>query len=106
MRFTIIWSSFSEKQIDAIFDFYLTKTKSERIANKIIKKIIVAPNRLMKNPNIGQQEDTLKNREIEYRYIVESNYKIIYSVHQESNQIRITDVFDTRQDPKKIMKRK
>jgi hypothetical protein len=35
-----------------------------------------------------------------HRYLIESNYKIIYKEVPEG--ILITDVFDTRQDPAKI----
>ncbi len=35
-----------------------------------------------------------------HRYLVDGNYKIIYKKISEG--ILITDVFDTRQDPKKI----
>jgi hypothetical protein len=35
-----------------------------------------------------------------HRYLIESNYKIIYKEVPEG--ILITDVFDTRQDPTKI----
>ena len=37
-----------------------------------------------------------------FRYLVESNYKIIY--WQENELITIASVFDCRQDPKKMKK--
>jgi mRNA-degrading endonuclease RelE of RelBE toxin-antitoxin system len=48
----------------------------------------------------------LENRNIEYHYIVESNYKIIYSIDDENQFIKIADVFDTRQNPEKNRTRK
>ena len=39
--------------------------------------------------------------EKEYRYILSGNYKIIYKV--EDSYIIITDVFDARQNPSKMI---
>jgi len=55
---------------------------------------------------MGQTEFLLENRIIKYHYLVESNYKIIYSVDEENQLIKIADVFDTRQNPKKIDREK
>ncbi len=59
----------------------------------------------MKNPKVGASELLLRNRVIEYRYIVSTNYKIIYSINENDKTIRIVDVFDTRQNPLKIEQR-
>lgn len=106
MEYKVIWSDFSEKQIDDIFDYYLQKTGSNKVAKNIITKILLAPNSLKAHPRIGQKELALEARKIEYRYIVESNYKIIYSVDDENYLIKIADVFDTRQNPTKIKRNK
>lgn len=95
-----IWSSFAEKQMDEIHRFYLTK--NIRIANRIATRILIATDSLKHNPKIGQLEPALLSRDLEYRYILELNYKLIYTINEEKNQVRITDVFDTRQSPTKI----
>ncbi len=102
MKYEIIWSGFAEKQIDEIYKFYYTKTKSLNIANRII----IAPDNLKHSPEIGQREPALTNRKLEYRYIVESNYKLIYTINKEKRQVRITDIFDTKQSPTKIKRNK
>ncbi len=102
MKYTVIWSSFSEKLIDNIFNYYQQKTKSYNIAKSVIKKILKAPDCLMNNPKIGQKEPLLENRNIEYRYIIASNYKLIYYIDDTANTINIVDVFDTRQNPTKM----
>lgn len=106
MKYKVIWSKFAEQQVDEIFKFYRQKTESYQTAKKIISKIVVAPDRLKTNPLIGQKEISLEKRTFEYRYVVESNYKIIYSVDDEKRHIKIADVFDTRQDPTKIKRNK
>lgn len=104
MEYTIIWSRFSENQIDKIYDYYETRVNT-KLAKKIVKSILSAPDQLIKNPKIGALESSLKNREIEYRYIVSTNYKIVYSVGELDKSVRIADVFDTRQHPNKIEQR-
>ena len=101
MSYQVIWSNQSENQLDSIFDYYL-KHSTQKIARKIIKEIIDEPNKLIKNLEIGQIEVMLKGRQNEYRYLLCNNYKIIYSIDKSAKLIKIADVFDTRQHPKKM----
>ena len=105
MPLKIIWSEFAETQLDEIYEYY-EKKASSRIAKKLVKGIINAPKKLIKTPHIGQEEDLLKQRKIEYRYLVFKNYKLIYSVDTENGFIKIADVFDTRQNPPKLKRTK
>lgn len=104
MKYKIVWSRFSENQLDRIFNYYETKVNS-KLAKKIVRSIILAPNKLIRNPKIGVTELLLENREIGYRYIISTNYKIVYSIEEKDKSIRIADVFDTRQNPIKIEQR-
>ena len=105
MVLKIIWSEFAETQLDEIYEYY-EKRASPRIAKKLLKGIINEPNKLIKTPQIGQEEELLKHRETEYRYLVYKNYKLIYSVDTENGFIKIADVFDTRQNPPKLKRTK
>jgi len=105
MKFEIIWSNYAESQLDKIFEYYL-ENANYKVAKTIIDKIINDPNRLLLNTEIGQKEELLKYREEEYRYLICDNYKIIYSIDQRQSLIKIANVFDTRQNPKKIDKTK
>ncbi|WP_445431941.1 hypothetical protein [Chryseobacterium indoltheticum] len=62
MKYEVIWSEFSKKQIDEIFNYYKEVSKSYQVALKIITKILLAPDKLIYNPKIGQRELLLKNR--------------------------------------------
>lgn len=95
MTLKIIWSDFAESQLDEIYEYYVNKAGSA-IAKKLIKGIINAPNKLLKSPYIGQEEQFLTHRKIDYRYLVHKNYKLIYWHNISKNRIEITDVFDTR----------
>lgn len=101
----IIWSEFSEEQLDKIFEYY-EKEASINTALKIIQDILSEPEILRNTPFIGQKEPLLKEREIEYRYLIYKSFKIIYSVDEKQKAVKIADVFDTRQFPPKMKRMK
>ncbi len=105
MTWTILWSSFAEQQIANIYSYYLEEA-SVKVAKKITHGIIKAPDSLIKNPELGQIELSLTDLKIEYRYILFKSYKIIYSLDSEIGQIRVADVFDFRQNPSKLKRKK
>ncbi|GEP52819.1 plasmid stabilization protein [Flavobacterium noncentrifugens] len=105
MSFEIIWSDQAENELDKIFEYYSEKV-SQKLAVSILKEIVDEPNKLIKNPEISQIEDSLLDREEDYRYLVCNNYKLIYSIDAKAKQIKIADVFDTRQNPNKIRRTK
>jgi len=105
MSFKIIWSEFAETQLDEIYKYY-EKKANPRVAKKLIKGIIDEPKKLIKAALIGQEEELLKQRKLEYRYLIFKNYKLIYSVDNKNEFIKIADVFDTRQNPPKLKRTK
>ena len=105
MSTEIVWSNFAEKQLDKIFLYYL-QNAGKKVAIKMIQKIIKEPNRLQKSPFVGQEEEFLKGRKVVYRYVLVEKFKIIYSVDEVVGLIKIADVFDTRQNPEKILRKK
>jgi len=105
MKFEIIWSYFAEKQLDEIYDYYL-ENASYKVAGNLINNLLKEPDTLIKNPLTGQIEPSLPDRKEIYRYLVYKSYKIIYSVDDDEKHIKIADVFDTRQNPVKITRKK
>ncbi len=101
MEMRIEWSELSEKQLKDILDYYSIEA-SPRIASNIINKIIDRVSILENSPLAGPTEELLGEYPEEFRYLVESNYKIIY--WRKGNLITIASVFDCRQNPKKIKK--
>jgi len=97
----IIWSEFAEQQLDDIFEYYEVNATT-RVAKKMIRELINEPKRLIKDPFIGQKEVLLSERKISYRYLVFKHYKIIYSIDEENDFVKIADVFNTFQNPTKI----
>lgn len=99
----IIWPDFAIENLKVIFDFYTVKA-SKKVAHIIRIEILNATKQLINHPTSGQKEIHLQKLEKNFRYIVSGNYKIIYKV--ENGQIIISDVFDTRQNPDKMVDEK
>jgi len=101
MEVRIEWSELSERQLKDIFDYYAFEA-SPAIARKIINRIINKVSILENNPLSGTKEELLNDYPEDFRYLVESNYKIIY--WKKENLVTIASVFDCRQNPEKIKK--
>jgi len=95
----ILWSDFA---LDSLKDIYLyyDQIAGKKVAKKIKDQIFNSVKQLKKYPKSGQIEEMLIELDEGHRYLVAGNYKIIYKQVKEG--ILITDVFDTRQNPKKI----
>lgn len=72
-----------------------------RVAKNLVNGIYNETLKLKIQSRIGQEEEFLKNRKQEFRYLVYKNYKVIYRINERENRIEINDVFDTRQNPTK-----
>lgn len=88
-----------------IFNYYKGRTNL-KVARKLVLDITQAVSKLQNQPNIGQREGLLINREQDFRYLVHKNFKMIYWINTAENRIEIADVFDTRQNPIKINRSK
>ena len=99
----IIWSNHSSRVLINIYRYY-RDTASLKVAMKIKNDIFKSTMQLVEFPKSGQIETNLVNMNMEHRYIVSGNYKIIYREVNEG--ILITDIFDSRQDPLKLKKKK
>ena len=101
MELKVFWLQLAEDKLDDIYNYYKIKA-GKKTAKKLVNGIVDQTIGLGKQPEIGQIEKTLAHRKIEYRYLVYTNYKIVYWVNLPSKRVEIANVFDTRQDPKKI----
>jgi toxin ParE1/3/4 len=97
------WTDFSKNELRLIFKYYQERAGS-RIARRLVLGITNEVLKLRNQPEIGQREELLIDREQEFRYLICENYKVIYLVNSPENRIEITDVFDTRQNPVKIQR--
>ena len=93
----VIWSDNALNDLDIIFEF--RSKKSIPAAEKTISAILSRTSQLENFPESGQKQENISSSKT-YRYLVEDDYKIIYSIS--NGVIYIHTVFDCRQDPEKM----
>lgn len=101
MELEVFWLQLAEDKLDDIYRYHRIKA-GEKVGKKIVNGVVDTTFGLGKQPEIGQVEISLAHRKVEYRYIVYTNYKIIYWINISAKRIEISNIFDTRQDPNKI----
>lgn len=101
MELIVYWTSFAETKLGDIFEYYKFKV-DVLVAEKIIIGIITKTSILKLNSKIGQIEPVISLPNIEFRYLIYENYKIIYFTNLDLNQVEIVNIFDCRQNPNKI----
>lgn len=102
MELEVFWSQFAENKLLDIFDYYKVKG-GITVARKIVDKIVDSTINLDINSRMGAIEQLLTERNQEFKYLISTNYKIIYYINIEAKRIVIANVFDARQDPEKII---
>lgn len=100
VRMKVIWTEFALESLHDIFIFYKVNANI-RVANKIRADIFSAVKQLKVQPNSGAIEILLESINEGHRSLIIGNYKIIYKILK--TNIYITDVFDTRQNPEKLV---
>ncbi len=105
MGLIVYWTDFAKNELKNIFEYHKQKV-SKRIATQIAKQIAERATQLENFPEMGAIEEQLQNRPQNFRYVISTNYKIIYWVNKRKNRIEVIDVFDTRQNPIKITRDK
>ena len=105
MEIEIYWTDFAKKELNKIFDYYHQKVNL-KLARKLTIQIVSDTDILRMFPKIGAREENLKLRPQKFRYIVTTNYKVIYWLNKEKQRVEIVDIFDTRQNPTKIKRNK
>lgn len=96
----VIWSREALIDLENIYDFLAEK--SPHAAKQTIENILARTRQLETFPDSGSIQKTLKTKHKAYRYLVEGNYKIIYSYRSKVLTVYIETIFDTRQDPGKL----
>jgi plasmid stabilization system protein ParE len=95
-------SAYAAARLDDIWDYYATEA-SERVADRITKKIVDDIDWLLTRPRGGggQYEPLLEHLGMGHRRKISGNYKIIYRIIDDL--IFVSDSFDTRQDPEQMV---
>lgn len=95
----VIWTKYAYGSLSDIYKYYKQNVNIP-VANKIRDQLLYSTKQLEKYPLSGPIEKLLMKLNQEHRFIIRGNYKIIYKIL--NSTIYITDVFDTRQDPKEL----
>jgi toxin ParE1/3/4 len=95
-------TEFARLQLKQIFAYYKLRA-SERIALQIVDKLLDSIEELGRIRGIGSIEPNLAHIKGNHKYMVCGKYKIIFLI--EKDIVYVTDIFDCRQDPIKIIKR-
>jgi len=103
MSFEVIWSRSAEHRLSDIVSFY-TEHFSEAAAFALARKLLKSTIHLQNTPHVGQCEPLLQDCKLEYRYVVEGDFKVLYTINEQLEQVRVADVFDCRQDPSRLQK--
>ncbi len=98
----IVFTDTAKKQLKSIYRYY-KKEVSLKVATFIKDSILNDIDKLKKHPEIGSQETYLNPLKKDYKKLVTGNYKAIY--HIVDNVIVIDTIFDTRQEPKELLKK-
>lgn len=101
----VYWTDFAKSELKSIFDYHKEKV-SLKIAKQISTQIVKKAESLSSFPEIGVIEELLNDIPQNFKYIVSTNYKIIYWINNNKNRIEVVDVFDTRQNPIKMERNK
>jgi plasmid stabilization system protein ParE len=93
----VIWSTGALVDLEVIYDFLAEKsaTAAQRITEGILNRI----RQIETFPESGARQETIRTTGKIYRYLVERDYKIIYSHQDEAQVAYIETIFDTRQNP-------
>ncbi len=76
--------------------------RSAQSAQRIVEEILDRVKQIEEFPESGGHQETIKNTVREYRYLVEGNYKIIYSSLLDQHVVYIETIFDIRSNPEKL----
>jgi addiction module RelE/StbE family toxin len=94
---TILWDNEAKADLKLIFEFI--KLKSPQGARNVIRDILLQS----KNIHFVKQYQLDEFLGEPYRRMIVRDYKIIYKIHSET-EIRILQIFDTRQNSIKLKK--
>jgi addiction module RelE/StbE family toxin len=93
----ILWDNKAKSDLKLIFEFI--KLKSLQGAKNVVMDIVTQS----KNIYFVEQYQADEFLGEPYRRMIVRDYKIIYKIHSQT-EIRILQIFDTRQNPVKIKK--
>lgn len=96
----VIWTAEAIGDLEIIYDFL--SVNSAPAAQRICENILIRSKQVETFPDSGSLHLDLKDSNSAYCYLVEGNYKIIYSHQDDRGVAYIHAVFDARLNPEKL----
>ena len=81
MGMRIFWTEKAQSQLEDIFTYYKAEG-SVKTAKNLVKKLVDRTLILENNPEIGQKDEFLTEREEDFRYLVQDHYKVVYWIEK------------------------
>ena len=100
-QYDVVWSDKAYQSLRHIHDFIAGD--SPEGARNVVKELVKQTQTLDVLPRRNPLEPALKNAPVEYRFLLKWNYKIIYTILEKDHIVLVVLVFDTRQNPKKLI---
>ena len=97
-RYKVVWTDQAKKDLQAIFDHSLGHSKE--LALRTVMRIIRREDQLTSFPGTGPYEESLAYLNRGYRFLLEGNYKLIYSVREA--KVYVHKVFYSRMNPDRL----
>lgn len=96
------WTKSAQRCLDKATEYGLREF-GEITAARFYQKIRSYDALLAEHPRMGKVEPLLAGRRFEYRsLVVHDYYKLVYYICENSGVIYITNLFDTRREPKQL----
>ncbi|WP_456313209.1 type II toxin-antitoxin system RelE/ParE family toxin [Pseudomonas shirazensis] len=102
MGLTVYWTQFAEDKLNDIFEYCKFKA-GIKVAQTLVNGIIDVSLTLEFNAYGGQKEELLSEKIEDFRYSIFINYKIIYWIDEHRQIVYVSNIFDTRQNPQKLI---
>ena len=77
--------------------------RSLKFADGVIDRIFDKTQLLTEFPEMGTVEQSKAFKDSKVRYLIEGFYKIFYQIDANKGIIEVISIFDTRQDPSKML---
>lgn len=102
---TIVWSKDAKRRLtDEVL--YAVDNFGLKVATQFHNRVMEIENRLIENPKMGHEELLLSHKKYVYRSVlVQKNFKLVYRIDEKEDILFIADLWDTRQEPKKLVGR-
>ncbi len=95
----LVYTEQALKSLEESLEFIAPRVNKETLET-VRNSILDRADKLIKNPSSGRREEYLEHLGLNHRRVIESHYKIIYRIIEQT--IYITDIFDSRQNPAKM----